>query len=231
MPTYTLKAEERKIIGKKVKTLRTAGKLPAVIYGSKIKPKSLQIKTTEFKKIYSAAGKNNLVDLIIGKTKRKILIQDVERDPVNDEIIHTDLYAIKMDEKIKTEIPLTFVGKSKAVKDKEGNLIIHKDKIEVEVLPRDLTTPLKTFEDIIKVSDLNIPPNMEVLSDKEDIVANVTPPRSEEELEALEEEVEENVEDVEVTEEKKEEEGEETETEETPKEEISEEKEETKEKK
>lgn len=208
-----LKTSKRKIIGKKTKTLRLKNEIPLVLYGHGFKTENLSAAKNAFIQVYQKAGSSNLVDLEIDKQKSiKILIQDVQTDPVSDDIIHADLYRVRKDKKLRTQIPLHFVGKSRAVEDKEGNLITHKDSIEVEVLPDNLIdeirvdiSPLKTFDETIKISDLEIPETLEVLDDKNDIVANVTPPRSEEELEALEAEVEEDVEAVKVEKEKKEE--------------------------
>jgi large subunit ribosomal protein L25 len=223
MIKVSLKTNKRDVTGKKTKTLRHKNQIPLVLYGHGFKPENLEAAKNSFVEVFQKAGTSNLVDLEIDKGKSiKVLIQDVQTHPISDEIIHADLYRVRKDRKLRTSIPLHFTGKSRAVEDKEGNLITHKDSVEVEVLPDDLIdeirvdiSPLKTFDDTIKISDLDIPEGIEVLDEKEDIVANVTPPRSEEELEALEEEVEEDVEAVEVTAEKKEEgeeavEGEET---------------------
>lgn len=211
MVKVSLKVNKREITGKKVKTLRDKNQIPLVLYGHGFKAENLDTAKNTFVNAYQKAGSSNLVDLEIDKQNPvKILIQDVQTDPISDEIIHADLYRVRKDRKLRTQIPLHFTGKSRAVEDKEGNLITHKDSIEVEVLPDDLIdeikvdiSPLKTFEETIKISDLDIPQGIEVLDEKEDIVANVTPPRSEEELEALEEEVEEDVDTVEVEKEKK----------------------------
>jgi large subunit ribosomal protein L25 len=211
MVKVSLKVNKREITGKKVKTLRDKNQIPLVLYGHGFKAENLDAAKNAFVNAYQKAGSSNLVDLEIDKQNPvKILIQDVQTDPISDEIIHADLYRVRKDRKLRTQIPLHFTGKSRAVEDKEGNLITHKDSIEVEVLPDDLIdeikvdiSPLKTFEETIKISDLDIPQGIEVLDEKEDIVANVTPPRSEEELEALEEEVEEDVDAVEVEKEKK----------------------------
>lgn len=126
-----------------------------------------------------------------------------------------------MTEKIVTEIPLKFIGEAPAVVDLDGTLLVNRDNIEVECLPTDLVheievdiSSLKTFDDLIKVADLKIPKGLEVLNDPNEVVASVTPPRSEEELAELEAPVEEKVEEVEeVEKERKEEEEAEEETE------------------
>jgi large subunit ribosomal protein L25 len=215
METINLHAKPREIFGKQNKTLRKTGLIPVILYGHKIKSMPLVIDKKEFDQIFNRAGQTTLIDLDVeGSDKTKVLVHDVQFDPISDEIIHVDLHQIKMTEKIKTEVPVVTIGESPAVKDLDGSLIINKDKIEIECLPQDLlheievnVEGLKTFEDKICVSDLNIPKNVSVLDNPEEVVVLVNPPRSEEELAELEETVEEKVEDVEVETEKPDEEG------------------------
>jgi len=190
-----LAADPREIAGKKVKQLRTTGKTPVVLYGHGVEPTNLTVEQKELRDTWREAGGSQLVDLSIGdKKSTKILINDVQIHAVTGEILHADFYQVKMTEKLETEIPLTFIGESLAVKDLEGNLITEKDALEVRCLPADLVpefevdiSVLKTFDDVIKVADVKVPASIEILNDPEETVALVTAPRSEEELEQLEE--------------------------------------------
>lgn len=196
MKTIELKSKSRKITGKKVKQLREKGIIPAVLYGYDTKPENLMIDLKEFKHVFSEAGSSSVVDLKTDdKSVIKVLIHEPQLHPVTDTPLHVDLYKINMKEKLTTEIPLEFVGESPAVKDLEGNLITNKDNVEVECLPSDLIpkidvdiSVLKTFDDLIHIKDLQVPETITILDDAEEIIAQVTPPRSEEELEKMEEE-------------------------------------------
>ena len=210
MEKLTLKAEKREINGKKVRSLRKRGFLPAIIYGHKVKNISLKIPLADFEKIYKKAGESSLIELKVDKgPSRPVLIHDVQFDKVKDSILHADFYQVKMKEKITSSVPLEFIGKSKAVEEKEGVLIKNLNEIEVKCLPAHLPksiqvdiSKLNTFDDVILVRDLEISKEVEVLADKEEIVVKVQPPRTEEELEKLEEEVKEEVEEVEGVKEK-----------------------------
>jgi len=192
---YTLKAESRELAGKKVKKLRESGRIPAVIYGHGIKSESLSLDKSDFDKIYSEAGSASLIDLEIEqKAAIKVLSKEPQLDPVTGEPQHVDFYKVRMDEKIKTEIPLEFIGESDAVTQLDGSLVTNRDNIEVECLPADLIpnievdiTSLKSFEDSICVKDLKVPSNIEIITDPEEVIASVEEPRSEEELAELEE--------------------------------------------
>jgi len=194
MEKISLIAQKRTVLGKQVAELRRNNIIPAVIYGKKENPANIQVDAKKFDRIFKKAGTSALVDLKIDDDKDvKILIQDVQFDPITGNPIHADFYKIRRDEKLTTEIPLKFIGISPAVKELEGNFISNYDEIEVECLPDDLIpeivvdiSGLKTFDDQIKVSELNIPSNIKVLTNVEEVVALVNPPRSEEELEAME---------------------------------------------
>lgn len=194
MGTFKLAAKTRTITGKKVKEIRKQGLLPAVLYGPGEPSQNISLELREFQKVYAKAGISSLVDLEVSDKKPvKILIHEPQIDPVSDIPLHVDFYKIRMDEKLTTEIPLKFIGESPAVKELEGNLIKNKEEIKIECLPADLISQfevdisgLKTFEDIIRIKDLAIPSTLKVLENPEDTVVLVNPPRSEEELEAME---------------------------------------------
>ncbi len=191
----SLDAKTRLVIGKKVKSLRENGVIPAVLYGHNTKPQSLEIKTTDFNKAYDEAGTSTLVDLKIDDGKStKVLTHEPQVHPVTGETMHVDFYSVRMDEKLQTEIPLEFIGESDAVKNEDGTLITNRDNIEIECLPSDLIphydidiSALKTFDDQITVADIKLPSTIEILTDPEEVIAFVEPPRSDEELAELEE--------------------------------------------
>jgi large subunit ribosomal protein L25 len=125
---------------------------------------------------------------------KNVLFHDVQSDGRTGQLIHADLYVVKMDEAIKTEIPLHYTGESTAVYQQEGTLLKNLETIEVEALPGNLPESIEVdisvlddFEKSIHVSDLKIPQDVTLLSDPEELVAKVEPPRSEEELAELDE--------------------------------------------
>lgn len=191
----SLKASKREITGKKVSQIRKAGFIPAVLYGNKIEPQAISINMLDFVKAFEKAGTSSLIDLKIDEASQiKVLTHEPQIDPVRGFPIHVDFYKVRMDEKIKTEIPLEFIGESDAEKNQDGTLVTNRDNVEVECLPSDLVhnieidiTSLKTFEDQITVADIKIPQGIEILTDMEEVIAFVEPPRSEEEMAELEE--------------------------------------------
>jgi large subunit ribosomal protein L25 len=200
-----LKASPRLEFGRKTNKQRQAGQIPAVIYGHGVKSEPLYVGAKDFSKIYSQAGESTLITLEIDNKKRNVLIHDVSREALDGGIIHVDFYQVRMDEKIKAKVPLAFIGESLAVKAEAGVLVKNIQEIEVEALPKDLPHhldvdigALQTFEDHIYVKDLKVSDSVKVMAEVDEIVASVMPPRSEEELAALEEKAEAKVEEVKV---------------------------------
>lgn len=206
-----LKAQVRE--NKNVKQVRKAGGIPAVLYGHKIKNVNLTLDARSFPKLYKEAGASTVLDLHVDgeNGERNVIIHDVSYEPVVGTITHVDLYEVKKGEKVKVSIPLVFIGESAAVKADGGVLVKNIYKVEIEALPKDLPheitvdiAKLATFDDAITIGDLDIPAGVHVHGDAGEVIAKVMPPRTTEELEALEKAVELKVEDVKVeTEEKK----------------------------
>lgn len=213
--TLTLPAEKRSIIGKANKQLRRAGSLPAVLYGHGVQAMSVQVPYNSFERIFRDAGESTIVELLLDGASTPVLIQDVQIHPTSGQYLHADFHTIRMDEKITTDTELRFIGEAPAVTTLGGSLFHGLSTVKIECLPKDLpshltidVSGLKEFTDHIAVTDIPVPNGVRILDAPDSIVASVTPPRSEEELAALEEKPAEDIEAVEVEKKgKKEEEG------------------------
>lgn len=200
MDKLILEASSREEIGKSVKNLRLKGQIPAVVYGRGKSSSIVKIERGSIEQVYQQAGGNKIVGLKVdGKTKN-VIFNDVQRNVRTGELIHADFYLVRMDEKIKTEVPLHFTGESIAVYQAEGTLVKNMETVEVEALPGDLPesievdiTVLDDFEKTIHVKDLEIPAEVELLTDTEELVAKVEPPRSDADLADLDADVVEEI--------------------------------------
>jgi large subunit ribosomal protein L25 len=150
-----LKAEPRSSAGRSaVRKLRARGFIPAVIYGGKVKPQSLQVAARDINAMMShASGENVLVELEIAgeKSNRAALVQEVQHSPVGGEIVHVDFHAISMDQTIQAEVPLEPTGTAVGVKTFGGLLEQSLRALAIECLPRDLPDRIS-----VDVSQLNI---------------------------------------------------------------------------
>lgn len=194
--SFLIEADKREVLGKTVRTLRSQGQLPAVLYGHNVAAQHLAVPAQTFNKIFKEAGESTIVKLKVGGSEPvNVLIQDVQRHGTEDTITHIDFYQVSMTEKLKATVPLVFVGESPAVKALGGTLVHVFSEVEVESLPADLPheiqvdiSNLATFDDAIRIKDLNVDHSkVKILVDNpESVVASVQPPRSEEELKELE---------------------------------------------
>lgn len=188
METFSLKATQRELTGRKTDTLRTEGLVPAIVYGIGSEPKMITVEKVEFNRLYSEAGESSIVELAIeGSDVENVLIQDVQRDPLHGEVVHVDLRRIDMNKPVEASVSLEFVGESIAVKALGGTLVRAVEVIDIRCLPSKLVSSievdiskLETFDDVIHVSSLAIPEGIEVLTDMERTIATVNPPRVEE---------------------------------------------------
>ena len=137
-----LKAEKRKIRGKKVRGLRREGNIPAILFGGDKESQPLTLKRPEFEKVYQEAGESTLIDLNIGGKKEKVLIADIQRDPLG-KLLHTDLQRVEAGEKLTATVAIEVTGESPTVKSGEGILLTLLDEVEVECLPQDLPPEIK----------------------------------------------------------------------------------------
>jgi|SRR3989338_711877 len=212
-----LKAEPRLVLGGKARALRRSGLLPAILYGKNQDSLPLQVSLKDFNKVLKTAGESTLIYVNVSEQSYPTIIHDVSRDSLTDEVLHADFYKVRLDEKIKTKVPVVFIGESPAVKESGGIFIRNVNELEVEALPQDLPHEitvdifsLKNFGDQILVKDVDLGTNVKIETDSETIVATVQEPMSEEELKASLETPTVGVEDVEVIKKEKEEVAEET---------------------
>jgi large subunit ribosomal protein L25 len=197
MNKIVITAKTRDSLGKKVAGLRKDGQIPAVVYGNSKENANVTLDGKEFSRAFATAGHSAIVELKVDDNAgENVLIQDVSMDPVRNEIAHADFYRVNMNKAIRTEVPLHFVGEAPAVFQQEGSLFKNIEEVEVETLPANLPphievdiSGLDDFSKSIHISDIKAPEGVEILVDAEQLICKVDPPRSEEEMAALEEEI------------------------------------------
>jgi len=195
-----LDAEKRDVFKKKLNKVRSEGRIPAVVYGPKIKSQSIFVSFIDFKKVFKEAGESTVVDLKLEGKPLSVLIHEVSVDPMSREPIHVDFYAALMDKPIEASIPLEFVGISPAVKGLGGMLIKVMHEIEVEalpaILPHNLEVDISVLENLgdhIFASQIPLPDGVKLITNGDDNIVLVEAPREEKE-----EETEKTIADIEV---------------------------------
>ena len=183
MDRIPLKATDRTVLGKKVKLLRKAGKIPAHVFGNIKEVEHVEINAIEFKRVFKQAGETGLVNLKIGEDRtRPVLIKEVDIHPVTDEILHIGFYQVNLKEKVTVPVPLVLIGEEvETVKLGQTVILQNMSEIMVEALPADFIdkievniSVLKEVGDAITVADLSYDrTTLTVQSEPEEVVVKL----------------------------------------------------------
>lgn len=186
MASASLSAEARTETGKGVaRKLRSAGRVPAVVYGHAREAQALSLQTRELEKLLSQISTGStVVELTLGGATTKTLIREVQRHPFKKQILHVDFQELVAGEKVTVEIPLVFVGIPEGVRLSGALLeqILH--SIEVLVDPANIPNHIDVdvtnlaMGHSLHVSELSLPAGLEVLTDEDATVCAVVAPRA-----------------------------------------------------
>lgn len=176
-----LTAEDRSVLGKKVKKLRREGLLPANVYGKGLPSKALQVKLQDFEAVFKEAGETGLVDLTWDGQTKPVLIKNLQWNHQTRTPLHTDFFQVNLKEKIKAMVPLVITDEAQAVTDKVGLLLQTAHEVEVEALPDKLPENIEfsvahmaAVNDSVTVADLKAPADVAILSEPSQTVAKIT---------------------------------------------------------
>ncbi|KPL03948.1 MAG: hypothetical protein AMJ73_04985 [candidate division Zixibacteria bacterium SM1_73] len=181
-----LKAKARDKFGKEhVKKLRRKGVIPAVVYGAEISPLPLEVEAKSFHALLrSGLGENVIITLNIDDPKngdKKVLIREIQRDPVWGNILHIDFQQISLTKKLTINVPVHLVGTPLGVQQDGGILQHVLRELEVECLPTDIPEKIEVdvsnlkIGDSIHVGDIKLE-GAELLSDPQGSIVSVVPP-------------------------------------------------------
>lgn len=191
MEQTPLTAQKRTILGRKVKNLRKEGLLPAHVFGHKIPTIHVQVKTTDFQKVFEKVGETGIIDLQVDGSpaeakalagqKHPVLVRNVQIHPVTDQPLHVDFYQVNLTEKVTVNVPLEIIGEAPAEQKKIGLLLTPVSELEIEALPTDIpenipvdVSKLENISDEIRVKDLAIDKaKIELKTDPELVVASI----------------------------------------------------------
>lgn len=188
MDRIALQAQPRTVLGKKVRFLRRQGVIPVNVFGHAVESEALQVDALALQKAMSRAGTTALIDLRVEgqDSARPVLIRGLQRKPSTGELLHVDLYAVSMTEKIRTQVPIVLVGKAPGL-TKGGLLLQNIEHLDIECLPGDLITAadvdisgLVDIDDAVYVRDVNLGPAITVHTPADTVIVKIQQERAEE---------------------------------------------------
>ncbi len=167
---------------------RSAGKIPAILYGSHQDPVAVSVNPREISKIiHSNTGYNTIFKLeIAGGETTPVMVVDRQLDPIRGTLLHADFKRIDLTKRIRVNVPVTTVGEAKGVKVQGGLLEVITRAIEIECLPDDI--PEKFVVDVTELmigqakraSDVALTGSMKLVSSPETVIAHSVALRAEE---------------------------------------------------
>lgn len=187
--TITLEITKREETGKKLGALRTAGKVPGIVYGPKHEAMKVTLDKGTFEKVLKEAGESTVINLVGAGEDIEVLVHEVAFNPAKGGVEHVDFYAIEKGKEITVHVPLEFIGEAPAVKQ-GGSLTKVLHEIEVtckpSALPQHITVDVSSLDDFekqIHVKDLAIPTGVTIGNEPDEVVVLVQEVKEEPEAE------------------------------------------------
>lgn len=186
MASATLSATLRSDVGKGVaRKLRSAGQVPAVIYGHHREPQPVTVVARDLDKLleHIAAG-TTVVELGIDGRTSRTLIREIQRHPVKRQILHVDFQELVAGEKVSVSLPIVLVGIAEGVR--VGGGVLDQTMRELDVLADPASMPSHIDVDVtaltighsIHVGDLSLPEGIEILAELEATICVVSAPKA-----------------------------------------------------
>ena len=188
MDVVTLKLSPRSVTGKKVKGLRKSGQVPVHLYGRGIESQALQTEAHVLRRVLPQVGTNIPLSLELDGDEGENIcfVREIQRHPVTEEVLHVDFLRVDVSRAIQAEVPVALTGSSPAVRELGGTLLQPLLSLLVEALPMDVPASLEVdvsqlddFEKGVFVRDIALGPAVTLISDPDEMVARVSPPRLE----------------------------------------------------
>ena len=199
MEKIIIKAEKRTDTGKKVKKLRRAGRVPAILYGGKLESLPISLDTRETTNTLNNVSGSTILTIDVEGEEHAALVREIQQDYIKGDLLHVDFLAVSLEEKLRTNVSISLTGDAPVLEEYSALIVSGLDQIEVECFPQDLPevieVDISSLEELgaaIYLKDIPKIENVEFLSDPEELIAVAS---------AIKEEVEEVVEEEEILEE------------------------------
>jgi len=183
-----LTVSPRSVTGKATKRLRRAGLIPANIFGHGEAPQAVQLEALAFERLRRDHHATGMISLKLEGVKKAqtALIRRVQRDPLSGKVLHIDFLRVGARDRITAKVPLRFEGTAPGVKIEGGTLLHLLDALEVECAAGDIVESLEVdisslehIDDILHAKDVRLPANFTLVTDPEEPVVKIEPPRVE----------------------------------------------------
>ena len=187
-----LELEPRELLGKKVKQLRQAGIIPVHLYGPDSESRSLQCRAQKLIQVLSLAGGNTAIEVSIqGESGSHLAFaREIQWEPMRDTILHVDFLLADINRPVTAQVPIILTGESSGARSVGGSVVHQLRQLDVQALPLEMPGQIEIDlgvltepDSVIRVSDIELPSNVTLLTDTEELVVRIELPRAEVEVE------------------------------------------------
>lgn len=194
MEQARLEAQFRNGTGKgAARTLRRDGKIPAIVYGHKQEPITIQLSERTLTHFLHDSGENVIINMDLGKDEPEtVMLKELQIDPVSRRIVHVDFVRVSLQERVTTNIPINLVGNAPGAE--EGGILefpIRELQVECTVidLPEHVSIDISQMNigDQIRVENVELEGDMVIHDDPSTVIVLITAPTMAKELEQLDE--------------------------------------------
>lgn len=184
MQQVRIEAGSREGLGKgAARTLRRAGRIPAVLYGAGEPARAIDIDTRAFRDaIVKEAADRALINLTVDGERFLAIVKEIQQHPVRRDLLHVDFQSIRMDQEITIEATIELQGEPVGIDD--GGVLENPTRsVQIRVLPTDIPDGIVVdvselnIGDSIFIRDLTVPEGVEIIDLEETLVATVALPR------------------------------------------------------
>jgi large subunit ribosomal protein L25 len=187
MANASLSANPRTGVGKGVaRSLRRDGRIPGVVYGRAREPLALSLDARELERLLGHINaETTVIDLALDGGNTRTLIREIQRHPLQRNVIHVDFYELVAGEKVTVRVPIVLVGTPAGVRLSAGIMTQVLQELECTVDPANIPNRIEfdvtevTIGHSVHVSDLQIPDGVEVGDDPSETVMIVSAPKEE----------------------------------------------------
>jgi large subunit ribosomal protein L25 len=189
----TLQATERTEFTNSAKRrIRESGKIPAVIYGKATESTPVVLDSIELIKTLREEGKNSIINLDVNGSSHAVMLYDMQKDPLKNEIVHADFHIVDMKSDVQVAVPIHLTGEALGVKD-GGVLQQPLHEVTITAKPGDIPQTIDVditnlgVNETLLIKDIPNNGNYSFVQDEEQVIASVLPPQQEEEIDSGEE--------------------------------------------
>jgi large subunit ribosomal protein L25 len=172
--------------------IRESGKIPAIIYGKTTESKPVTLDSIELIKTLRDEGKNTIINLSVDGSSHAVMLYDMQKDPLKNEIVHVDFHIVDMNSDVEVEVPIHLTGEAQGVKD--GGVLqqpLHVISISAkpDKIPQTIDVEITNLgvNETILIKDIPKNGDYSFVQDEEMVIASILPPQQEEEIDSGEE--------------------------------------------